>query len=139
MRVADWMSPDPTTVSATASAEAAAALLRYYHVRHLPVIDGDGQLIGMISDRDLVTGVVGNRSRVSPSHDDDVTVSEVMSQPVVTADPDDELDSAMRRMLTARVSALAVLDRSRRLVGVLTTTDGLLALLQLMPSGRDVA
>lgn len=134
MRVTDWMSPDPTTVLPTVSAEGAAALLRYYHVRHLPVIEQDGELVGMVSDRDLVTGVIGNRSQLTTSHGDQTTVREVMSHPVLTVGPDDDLRTAVHRMLTARVSALAVIDAEQRLLGVLTSTDGLLALLQAMPA-----
>lgn len=55
----------------------------------------------------------------------------------MTAEPDKELDPAVHGMVAARVSALAVVDRSRRLVEVLTTTGGLLALLQQASTGQE--
>lgn len=133
MRVADWMSPDPMTVRPTVSAEGVAALLRHYRVRHLPVVDSDGELVGMVSDRDLVTGVVGGGPRPLPgvhagAHAEDL-VEELMSSPVLTVGAGEDLDAAARRMLADRISALAVVDADGRLVGVLTTTDCLLALL----------
>lgn len=130
MRVADWMSPDPMIVRPTVSTEGAAALLRHYRVRHLPVVDATGELVGMVSDRDLVTGVVGSRPRASATAQPDDIVEEVMSSPVLTIHPDEALDLAARRMLADRVSALAVVDDDGQLVGVVTTTDCLLALLE---------
>lgn len=143
MRVADWMSPDPMTVRPTVSAEGAAALLRHYRVRHLPVVDRDGELVGMISDRDLVTGVIGGGPRHLPGAHAEDLVEELMSSPVLTVQPEEDLDVAARRMLADRISALAVVDGGGQLVGVLTTTDCLLALLAparaSRPDDADVA
>ncbi len=55
----------------------------------------------------------------------------------VTVEPDEAFDRAVHDMVAAHVSALAVVDRLRRLVEVLTTTGGLLARLQQASTGQE--
>ena len=53
-QVADWMSREPTTISPDASSDEAARRMAEGHFRHLPVVDSAGNLVGMLSMRDLV-------------------------------------------------------------------------------------
>lgn len=134
MRVREWMTTDPVTVTPDTTVDDARRLLQIRGVRHLPVVRC-GRLIGIVSDRDLVAG----HPTVRPSGLAESLgagrplVCEVMSSPPWTVGADDPLDAAARQLLSRRISALPVVDGSR-LVGVITTTDCLLALLSVTPA-----
>ncbi len=132
MRVRDWMSPDPITVRPSTSVREARRLLRYYGVRHLPVVERD-RVVGMISDRDvriddkaldLIAAATVDVDEVAGQQRD---VRLVMSAPVHVIGPDEAVEAAARAMLSWRVSALPVVDPEGALLGLITTTDCLLA------------
>ena len=130
MHVRDWMSPDPTTLNPDASVREARQLMGYYGCRHIPVIAND-RLVGIVSDRDvridddiLRRAVENSRTKL------DERLSQVMSSPPHTIDPDASVEAAARIMLSWRVSALPVVE-DNRCVGIITTTDCLLAALSI--------
>ena len=104
------MARPPLTIRESDDAALAAQLMAWGDVRHLPVLR-DEHLVGIVSQRDLLG--VGDRN----PH-----ISEIMSAPVQTAGPDDEVADAARRMVVGRLGCLPVLDRGQ-LVGILTVTD----------------
>ncbi|CAN5916572.1 hypothetical protein BH23ACT10_BH23ACT10_08580 [soil metagenome] len=123
--VADVMTRRVTSITPATSVVSARRLLHSHGFRHLPVVE-DGALIGIVSDRDVLPGV---HDQATPDHRRPVRA--VMSSPVRSARPDDNLLYAVRQMLHWKIDALPVLDRGR-LVGVLTTTDCLDALHHLI-------
>ena len=123
MKVAEWMSPDPLTVGPEDSVATARSLLVSHGIRHLPVVDGD-LLVGLISDRD----VCGDRPDSLPS---ERLVESVMSSPAATIRQEDAIQEAGRLMVSRRFGALPVVDADNRLIGIITTTDCLLAMLEL--------
>lgn len=136
MRVRDRMSPDPVTVTPSTLVTKARQLLDRYGVRHLPVVEC-GRVVGMISDRDVrvsraalrqVTERLAATGRAAVAEDAGVglVVSAVMSTSVHVVTVDEDVEAAARLLLSRRVSALPVLDDSA-LVGLITTTDCLLA------------
>lgn len=137
MRVRDWMSPDPVTVTPSTSIREARRLLRYYGVRHLPVVEND-RVVGMISDRDVRIDDASLDVIAAVEDVEDVAgrnreVRLVMSTPVHVIGPDEAVEAASRSMLSWRVSGLPVVTGESELLGVITTTDCLLA--SLSPQG----
>jgi len=126
MLVKDAMTRHVTTVTPTTSALAALRLLRREDIRHLPVVDEDQTLVGIVSDRDLTPAT---RSAPSPNVRAR-TVRQLMSAPVRWTRPDDGLVAATRQMLAWHISALPVVEHDR-VVGILTTTDCLHAMLRM--------
>lgn len=122
MQVHRWMSPDPTTASPEETIEEVRKRMDYYDVHHMPIMSGD-KLVGIVSDRDIYSQPESQRAVR--------TIREVMSQPPTTVRTDDQISDAARRMLAGRFNALPVLDEANQLVGVLTSTDCLLAMLEL--------
>lgn len=118
------------TVQPRATVQEAIALARARGVRHLPVVE-DGQLVGIVSDRDLKRALVPEAaaSRLAGLGDlaARLTVTDIMTRSVTTIGPTFAVEDAARVMLRERISALPVLDGGR-LVGIVTETD-LLALL----------
>jgi acetoin utilization protein AcuB len=120
MRVSNWMSPDPVSTAPSVAASEAGRMMHSYGIRHLPVVLHE-RVVGMLSDRD-VRGAMPGR-----------TVADIMSAPAHVVGPDDTIEDAARLMLSRHISALPVVDVSGHLIGMITTTDCLLA--SLTPAG----
>ncbi|MEX0658519.1 MAG: CBS domain-containing protein [Egibacteraceae bacterium] len=144
MRVRDWMNGDPIVVSPDTEVREARRTLHLNGVRHLPVVDGD-RLVGIVSDRDIR---IDDRSlrrlaaleRLDEALGEDKPVEAVMTSDPYTIGPDEPIEAAARLLLSRRVSALPVVedDDADALVGIITTTDCLLALLAPDPAaGAD--
>jgi CBS domain-containing protein len=142
MLVGEWMTHNPVTVSPDTSVLMARRLLYLHRIRHLPVLDGD-RLVGMVSDRDINVRDPDLIDSLSSLQSDLLSgrwrpIATVMSTPVQIAHPGDSLTSAARTLQHWRLGALPVVDGSR-LVGILTTTDCLEALLSTLESGEPGA
>jgi CBS domain-containing protein len=143
MRVSDLMSKDVTTIEASASCRDAVTRMHRARVRHLPVVDRAGSLVGIVTDRDLrhrlfAPSVFREVGRVPvDALLKGVAVSEVMSSPAVTVGPGDDLEAAAQRMLEDKVGSLPVVE-SGRVVGILTETDLLRRIVQADAGSPDV-
>jgi acetoin utilization protein AcuB len=141
MRVSEWMSPDPVTVGPEDTVQDARALLHRYGIRHLPVVDRD-RVAGVVSDRDvriddtLFTELVqgGNGAVAEVVAGAGRSVASVMSAPAHVITAEDTMEAAARLMLSRRISALPVVGADGELVGMVTTTDCLLATLHGTPA-----
>jgi len=114
--VRDTMTANPLSIETSASVVEAARLMRQEHIGSLPVVKG-GRLVGMITDRDLALRVVAEGAEPGS-----VTVGEVASHDTVTAQPDQDLDEALRLMAHHQVRRLPVAEGGR-LVGILAQAD----------------
>lgn len=126
MQVKDAMTRHVTTVEPTTSVLAALRLMRRDGIRHLPVVDDEHALIGIVSDRDLTPAT---RTPPAPNVRSRL-VRQLMTSPVRWTRPDDDLVTATRQMLAWHISALPVVEHGR-VVGILTTTDCLHAMLKM--------
>jgi CBS domain-containing protein len=115
--IKDVMTSDPCTIDADKSVAYAAKMMRDEDVGLAPIVEGD-KLIGMLTDRDIAIRVVADGR-----DPDQVTVGEVASKQVVTIDPQQELDEALRIMAKHQVRRLPVVEEDGRLVGVVAQAD----------------
>lgn len=128
MRVKDLMSERVVTAAPADSGLDAVARMVRMRVRHLPVVNRDGMLVGVVTDRDLRHYLLAPHvfDRLGEGRVDEllgsVRVAEVMSTDVLTVEPEASLADAAAIMHDERVGSLPVVDRGR-LVGVLTETD----------------
>jgi CBS domain-containing protein len=121
--VGDVMSVDPILTTVDSSIEDAQELLRTYRITGLPVVDDAGNLVGVLSQTDLVWGPglhVTTLLRRKPSG---LRVGELMTSPPVTVTMDTTVIEAARVMLQNRVHRLVAVDALGRPVGVLSATD----------------
>lgn len=134
MRVKDWMTKEPMTVSGATPLIEAYRILHEYEFRHLPVTR-EGRLVGIISNRDVGERVLErvDRGELPVSG----VVEDVMTRDVYTATPETKLEDAALLLHNQKISALPVVDAESRLVGILTTNDLLEALAAVLAgSGR---
>lgn len=149
MRVKDVMTRDPITIDGEAPIGTAAAVMREKSVRHLPVVDDAGRLVGMVSDRDLrdavfapaiaerLSEVARRRLRGLSGAVENLRVRDLMTWDAVTTTPGASLAQAAAIMFEGRFGCLPVVDKGV-LVGMVTERDVLRALGQTLPSVRGI-
>lgn len=115
MQVNAVMSKPVITISPQAAIAEAAALMRRHDIGALPVVAG-GRLVGILTDRDIVL-------RALPVGGSAATVGAAMSPDPVTCRAEDDVDGAAVRMSDEQVRRLPVVDRSGRLVGLISLGD----------------
>lgn len=119
--VAQVMTPDPILIRDTESLQSAARLLEENEISGVPVIDDAGQLVGVLSESDLV------RARATEhlwSRWPGLTVRHLMHTPVLTADRSMSIPEAAALMEKAHVHRLVVVaDDQQTPIGVISTSD----------------
>jgi acetoin utilization protein AcuB len=129
--VSSIMSPDPFTVSQSTTAVELVQLFQEHRFRHFLVVD-DGQLVGVLSDRDVIR-LFGAEDFGGRNVLEEFTAGDLMSDHVLSVEPDSSLREAVTMMVSAVINCLPVVE-SGRPVGILTGTDMYLALEQLLYS-----
>ena len=140
--VADVMTRDPVVVQPETPLKQAIKIMADRHISGLPVVDGKGKLVGVLSDSDLLWQETG----VEPpayimlldsiiylenpaTYEKDLrkamglTVSEVMSDRPISVKPDKPLRAAAQLMQKHHIHRLPVLDDAGKLIGILTRGD----------------
>ena len=128
MQVSELMSRDVVTIGPAESCLDAVVRMQRARVRHLPVVNRDCALVGILTDRDLRHHLFS--ARVFPALGstrvdvllDGVHVSAIMSSAVVTVGPGSSLGEAADTMRKHRVGSLPVVDKGR-MVGIITEVD----------------
>jgi CBS domain-containing protein len=126
LQVRDLMSRSVRTLGRNDKLSAADALMRTERIRHLPVVDEDGRLAGIVSQRDLFfSALVQALGFGSTAHDrmlNTIFVKEVMTENVVTTTPDTLVTAAALVMVDRKIGCLPVIE-SGALVGILSESD----------------
>ena len=144
MKVKEVMTRDPVTIDPEAPLGTAMDVMRRRRIRHLPVIDDAGRLLGIITDRDLRQATfapalaehlsLGAQRRLRGIGEalEDLRVKHAMTWVVVTTDPQATIARAAVLMFERRIGSLPVVEDGK-LVGILTERDLLLALARELP------
>jgi CBS domain-containing protein len=115
--IREVMTSNPCTIDADKPVSYAAKMMRDEDVGLAPVVEGD-RLVGTLTDRDIAVRVVAE------GRDPDSTkVKDVASTDVVTVDPQQDLDAALRLMADHQVRRLPVVEEDGRVVGVVAQAD----------------
>jgi CBS domain-containing membrane protein len=126
LRVCDVMTQEVTTLKRNDQLSLANDIMQLGRVRHLPVLEDDGRLAGILSQRDLFRGALahalGYGQHAQRKMLDSLLVKEVMSSDVITTGPDTPLVEAARVLLERKIGCLPVVEGGQ-LVGILTEAD----------------
>ncbi len=98
-----------------------------HRFRHLPVVNDDGKLVGILSDRNLYKFYY---EYTQTSNRGEPTVSEIARSPVLTADLNTPIRDIVRILFDQRIGAMPILDEDNSLTGIITRSDILRILLE---------
>jgi CBS domain-containing protein len=115
-QVRDVMTENPTSCDPAATVVDAAKVMASEDVGSVPVVK-DGRLAGVVTDRDIVVRVLAEGRDPTST-----TVGEVASSDLETVSPDDDLNTALRKMASSKVRRLPVVDGDE-LVGIVAQAD----------------
>ena len=135
MRVADCMTRTPIVIGPTESLASAMELMGRHRIRHLPVVDGGANLIGMVTDRDARRAAPSIFLRDAAQTEEvlqSIPVEKVMVRSPATATPGQPLKELLKVMVEKKYGAMPVIDGGR-LVGIVSMIDVLRVSLPLLP------
>jgi CBS domain-containing membrane protein len=124
--VADLMTKEVVTLDANDTLNVADDVMGLARIRHMPVIDGDDSVVGLLSQRDLFRGALartlGYGEFAQKKLYGILKVKEVMTNDVLTVPPTTPLVDAAKIMTDRKIGCLVVIE-AERLVGILTESD----------------
>jgi CBS domain-containing protein len=115
--IRDVMTKSPRSLESGATVMEAARLMRDEDAGIIPVVEGE-KLVGTVTDRDIAIRVVAEGKSAET-----ITVGEIASRELVTIDPQQDLDEALRLMARHQVRRLPVVEEDGRLVGIVAQAD----------------
>lgn len=134
MKVKDLMQTDVATLRPGDALDIAEDIMGMGRIRHLPVVQANGRLVGIVSQRDLLKASISSVIHAPPSKQQQwlskIPIREVMSKSVVAVEADADIEEAVNTLLIEKFGCLPVVE-GKKLVGMLTETD-LLRYLQSM-------
>lgn len=136
MFIHEHMTPKPVTVTPDQTVAEAIDILQQYNIRHLPVVDDQGVLRGVLSDRDLRSArpstVAQSKERGTVEEKvNNTPIAVLMSRDCLFLTPNATLDDALLLFQSRKIGALPVVNEEEKVVGVFTTAD-------LMNAYRDL-
>jgi acetoin utilization protein AcuB len=126
MRVSQYMTDKLITARPEDGSRSTFFRMREHGIRHVPVVGGDGKLVGIISDRDLrrPDWVDQDPDLAHVYHlDDETTVGDLMTPSPIILHTYDTLHRAVELFLEHRFGCLPVLDKTEALVGIVSPID----------------
>ena len=116
MKVSEVMTSNVQTVQPDQTAQQAATFMLSADAGSIPVTEGE-RLVGMITDRDIAV------RGIAKGHGPDTPVRELMSNDIICAREDDDVDDVATKMSEAQVRRLPVIDQEDRLCGIVSLGD----------------
>ena len=126
MQLSQLMSSKVVTLRDNDSLGKASAMMKEHGIRHFPVVNDAGNLVGIVTDRDLKRASASNATSLEV-HEllyllEKLLVKEVMSKPPITVAPEQKVQEAARLMVDKKIGCLPVMDKNQ-LLGVVTQID----------------
>ncbi|NHZ45579.1 CBS domain-containing protein [Nitratidesulfovibrio liaohensis] len=127
MLIREWMTQDVITVTPDTSMMKASKILKENRIRRLPVVDAEGRLIGIVSDRDIKEASPSKATTLD-MHELYYLLSEIKVKDIMTRDPftvraDDTVETVALNMIEKRIGGLPVIDDAGKLVGIISDSD----------------
>ena len=133
MTVSKNMTINPVTTTPDMGVFEAFELMKNEGVQRLPVLDNDGNLVGIISEKNITSAVADREVSIVEFALllSKIKVGDVMTKEVITVSVDDPVELAARKMSDNDISILPVVDNNGKLVGVVSRSDLFRLLLEL--------
>jgi len=135
MLVKGWMNTDVITIREDTAMAKAPLIMKEKRIRTLPVVDKDGRLVGIVTDRDLKDASPSKATSLNVYELNflisKLKVQDIMSRNLVIVRPDETIEFAAILMLDNKISSLPVINQDGCLVGIITQTDIFRALVDI--------
>ena len=133
------MVKDPITLNIDDSLNSAAQTFQQKNIRHLPVVNSQGVILGILSQRDLNSVASPQRGPDGGfSYDASKLAQYILKQhviqKVITLSPEDTLDKALELMTDKKIGCIPIVDSDDRVVGIVTVIDMLKLFLETLRS-----
>jgi len=126
LTVADLMTEEVVFARENDSLDVAYDAMEEHRIRHLPVVDSEKKVVGVLSQRDMVAAALFSKESLPFSQVRDylknTTVAEVMSRGVETTDPEETIREAGLKLLENKFGCLPVVE-GQTLIGIITESD----------------
>lgn len=137
MFISKSMTSKVITTRAQTTLLEARKLLKAHKIRHLPVVDDDKRLVGIITDRDIRSALPAAFFRddcEAPEDADyrDLTVGDTMTRNPMSISPQDTIEDALLQIQNMRVGAFPVVDDNGRIEGIISVRDLLRAFISVL-------
>jgi acetoin utilization protein AcuB len=133
--VRELMTTQPVTLFEDDRLREAVELVTLHNVRHIPVLDRQGRLVGIVTDRDIKQTLPSPLSSAAPEEYEALlettSLGRVMSRNPLTVDAESDVADAVELLVSRKIGGLHVLDEGI-LVGIFTERDALRGYLELL-------
>lgn len=137
LTVADLMTSDVHTLQEEDTLQTARGLMTSRRIRHIPIVNAEGEFLGLLTHRDLLSATISQLAEIDPETQDEIDagipIREIMRTDVKHTAPDIPLRTAAETLLNHKYGCLPVL-RDAKLMGILTESDFLKLTISLMDS-----
>jgi CBS domain-containing protein len=140
IRLTSVMKQDVIRAGMDTTLSEAVAICFQQRIRHLPVVNSNGQLAGLVTDRDLRFYISHRLGTIMENNSDRETLHRhmhvIMVRRLITGRPDMPIDEAAQLMVDNHIGCLPVVDAENRLLGIVTTGDFLRLIAQGVLEGN---
>lgn len=124
MKVKDIMSTEVFYVGPDKMMNRIQDVIEWNEVRHVPVVDKHGYVLGIISQRDLLQTAFTNVSMADQYELlKNIPITDFMKTRVITTTPDTDLAEAAWLLIENKIGCLPVLDKQSKIIGIVTESD----------------
>lgn len=126
MKVKDLMTKELFTLKEEHKINLARDIMNWQRVRHIPVVNIENQVVGLLTHRDILKASISSIASLSARDQDEldraIPIKEIMHKNVVTVSPETDIREAASKMIDQKIGCLPVVEDDK-LVGILTEAD----------------
>ncbi len=141
MLVSDAMTTIVVSTTPDTSVNEAMRILRENRIRRLPITDGHGNIVGIVTEKDLKSAMPSSAATLDiwelHAALEKVKVEEIMIRDVITVKDDVPIENAARIMAEKKIGALPVLNEEGHLVGIITESDIFRTFVRMLGANRE--
>ena len=136
LSVREFMTPDPKTLSRYNSLADARSAMSRNHCRHIPIVDEQGKLVGLVSQRDILRRGIPSQDQAEPEElaeiESGTLLADLMTTELTTVSEDMSIADAAHIAHRRKHGCLPVIDADQKLTGIITDHDFVAIVVQLL-------
>lgn len=122
MKIGKLMTPNPRTLHPDDQVLDCLDLIEEYRFHHIPVVDSDGEVVGMVSSKDFDNYLSITRI-ITGGKENPILVKDIMTTPIFSYYEDVPVHDAARAMVDNNINCVVVMNKEDKMIGIVTSTD----------------